>query len=70
MRTVARSKDVSGDRVAETLLAISEGDLVVRRFSWTDGGEDRPYKILVVFSLVQGTRGSPFRSEIFILNIA
>ena len=44
MLTVARSKDIGGDRVAETLLAIFEGDLVVWRFGWTDGREDRPYK--------------------------
>ena len=49
MRTVARSKEVGRDKVAEALLAISERDLAVKRSKWTENGEKKNIQKLVIF---------------------
>ena len=49
MRAVARGGDVGGDRVAESLLVIFGGDLVVKRPSCTDSIEDKSVQELVIF---------------------
>lgn len=59
-RTVARSQVVGGNRVAQTSIATPEGDLVVKRFSWTDGGEDKPLQDLVIFNMVFESRNNKY----------
>lgn len=49
MRAVARGGDVGGDKVAESLVVIFGGDLVVKRPSFTDSGQYKSVQELVIF---------------------